>query len=128
MSAIKSHAMWIKETAILEQMMKRWAITDHVELIARYLYRAHGADGKRLFRTRSRRCCRGPRRSRARSWSPAVARSPARAQLPPPSERGIEGARAQCLFAMREAPAPHPHPHAHAHIAPSHKHVRFKRP
>ena len=49
MSAIKSHSMWTKETAILELMMKRWAIEDHVELIARYLYRARGADGKRLF-------------------------------------------------------------------------------
>jgi hypothetical protein len=48
-TAIKSHAMWIKETAVMEQMMKRWAIENHVELIARYLYRAHGADGKRLF-------------------------------------------------------------------------------
>ena len=48
-SAIKSHSMWVKETAILEQMMKRWAIENHVELIARYLYRAHGADGRRLF-------------------------------------------------------------------------------
>ena len=42
-SAIKSHAMWTKETAILELMMKRWVISDHVELIARYLYRAHRA-------------------------------------------------------------------------------------
>ena len=46
---IKSHAMWQKEAAILELMLQRWAIGDRVELIARVLYRAHGADGKRLF-------------------------------------------------------------------------------
>ena len=46
---IKSHAMWQKEAATLELMLQRWAIGDRVELIARVLYRAHGADGKRLF-------------------------------------------------------------------------------
>jgi hypothetical protein len=46
---ISSHSMWVKETAVLEKMMERWAIEDRTELALRCLYKAHGEQGRRLI-------------------------------------------------------------------------------